>query len=192
MAICNLAGKFPRTPQLFKIIKFVAKLYSLENNIAYHEAGHAVAAIENGIKFHHVTIIRDEEKNSLGHILLSKLLLISDFDDSPRTRLKAEKFIQVALAGPIAEEKYTGILNRVGSSQDFEQSFAVAANLFGQTKVIARFIDFLWEDTRSMFTYSDENEQFDLPLWDEVKILAGALLTSKKLMYKEVIKILNK
>jgi ATP-dependent Zn protease len=36
---------------------------------AYHEAGHAVAAYELRLPFRYVTIIPDEEKMTLGHII---------------------------------------------------------------------------------------------------------------------------
>lgn len=154
--------------------------------IAYHEAGHAIACLALGFKFKYVTVIENKESNSLGHVLLEKLKFHSDFDISDKTRLKVEKYIAICLAGPIAERKFTGGSNDIAASKDYEMSFLLAANIFGPTHLINAFMDFLCIYTETLFSYLLEEGQSDTGTWEEVKVLAKELLIRQKLSNKEV------
>lgn len=160
-------------------------------SVAYHEAGHAVACLILGIKFKHVSIIRDMSRNSLGHVLMANPKLTSEYDASDRNRLKAEKYISVCLAGPIAERKFLGKRNNIGASKDYEISFLVAGNLFGPTVLINSFMKFLEISTETLFTYLLEDEPpTDTDSWEDVKLVAQNLLKTEKMTYRQVLEIL--
>lgn len=75
--------------------------------IAYHEAGHVVAAWDLGVRIKHATVIPDAE--DLGHVMHHDPLrgIRLDFDQSARARMRAEQMIIVCLAGPIAHRRHS-------------------------------------------------------------------------------------
>lgn len=154
----------------------------MKDFIAYHEAGHAVACLQERFKFHHVTIIEDIESNTLGHLLLSNLKLESDFFDSDKVRLKTERYIKMCLAGPIAETRFTKVINNTVANKDFMNSFQVALNLFGDIKVVNAFMDFMLVKTKY--------DLINSATWKEIKLVAKELNKRKTLSYKEVLEIL--
>ncbi len=161
------------------------------HRIAYHEAGHAIACIEMGLRFKHVTIIENEQNNTLGHVMLSKFKFNPDYDDSIKSRIKLEKYIMAALAGPVAEKKFTGKLNAIIAQNDFEMSFKVATNFFGSIDVVSLYMQYMMAYTESFFTYNIDGEKTDTHIWESVILIAEALLKDKILKYKEVIQIIS-
>ena len=158
-----------------------------ENNvIAYHEAGHAVACIELHVKFKHVTIESNDEKNYLGAVLLNRLNLKIDYDDSLKEQRKAENYITLCLAGPVAEEKYAGNANNITASKDLEDSFGIAQSIYGSEELADAFMKFKWCEAKALFTWNNEE---DMPAWEKVQTLAAALLKKKTLSYYEVRKL---
>src|SRR5690348_4312092 len=73
---------------------------------AYHEAGHAVAAFDLGVKLGKISIIADAESagRTFHRNLLAKLQL--DIDQSDRVRMKAEKDVLICLAGQAAQRRF--------------------------------------------------------------------------------------
>ena len=66
------------------------KITKALQSTAYHEAGHAVMAWDQGLKFHHVTI--KPHGDSLGHVLPNKANVASfAWDASDRNRMRAER-----------------------------------------------------------------------------------------------------
>ena len=75
------------------------------HSTAYHEAGHAVAAWDQELRFRHVTI--KPSGDSLGHILHHKHKMRNiDSDVSERNRMLTERYVLVSLAGYCAERKF--------------------------------------------------------------------------------------
>ena len=74
---------------------------SIRSEVAYHEAGHAVIAHVLGFRVGRVTIVPDDR--SQGRMIWAKPPLRGSLDDpSPHQRQRAEDWIIVALAGPLA------------------------------------------------------------------------------------------
>jgi ATP-dependent Zn protease len=73
---------------------------------AIHEAGHAVAAWLLRVRVNSATII--PHSGALGHVTHANPLRGVDleWDDSDRARLRAERYIKVCLAGPLAQKKF--------------------------------------------------------------------------------------
>jgi ATP-dependent Zn protease len=83
---------------------------------AYHEAGHAVAALVYGLAVRAATIIpAPGVTRSVGHANPSRGIQL-DFDDSPRARRRAETSIIVCLAGPAAQRRYSARSSYYGAS----------------------------------------------------------------------------
>lgn len=84
---------------------------------AYHEAGHAVAALECDVPFRLVSIQADAA--SLGRVVYGRLLHRHTFEClTPARRDAVERRLVVALAGPEAERLVRGRYNHVGASGD--------------------------------------------------------------------------
>ena len=83
---------------------------STQEFVAYHEAGHAVAAWRLGIALRRagVTIVPDRAKGNLGSV--SHVQFVNrnvPWRDSDRDRIRAEKLAQLSLAGEIAQRRFS-------------------------------------------------------------------------------------
>jgi ATP-dependent Zn protease len=111
---------------------------------AYHEAGHAVAAIAlpRGVK--QVSIVPDEERGSLGHCRNSELpsLVRLEYEDSPYLRRSVELECITFCAGGIAETKRRGRRNHTGARADMNNAFELASRLFGD-EVGEKYLSYL-------------------------------------------------
>jgi hypothetical protein len=74
--------------------------------LAFHEAGHTVAAWHNRLKIHRATIVPASDLR--GHVTHANPLrgVHLDYDGSNRARLRAEAAIIVSLAGPAAQRRH--------------------------------------------------------------------------------------
>jgi hypothetical protein len=87
--------------------------------IAYHEAGHAVAARLLLCRYKYVTIKAGE--GSLGHVLMHRIRITDEqaYDLSPTVRDRFERDILVSLAGPEAERLVSKRYNHAGAFNDY-------------------------------------------------------------------------
>jgi ATP-dependent Zn protease len=92
--------------------------------IAYHEAGHAVAARHTGMRFREVAILSDGRGNSHGHLLhfQTPLWFRPDLDMNLRIRERCETLALISLAGPAAETRFRGRHNWKSASSDMQQA----------------------------------------------------------------------
>ena len=102
--------------------------------IAYHEAGHAVTAIFLDARIQYVTLIPGEDAET-GERYAGRLKRVEmpEPDEESRRRYLAECDLLIALAGPAAEEIFTGRkphwLN--GSSGDYRRAWELARWIHG-------------------------------------------------------------
>jgi hypothetical protein len=73
--------------------------------VAYHEAGHAVVAYDQGVRVHGISIVPDEGR--MGHaridtLLLNRLVPSFPFDKGARNRFAMERHVMVLLGGSAA------------------------------------------------------------------------------------------
>jgi Peptidase family M41 len=100
--------------------------------VAYHEAGHAVAAYVLRLPMREVSII--EEADSLGHMEHAPTPWFQPdvwYGDDRRTEHRIEARIICALAGPAAEARWGGRRNRVGAGQDERNALDLADYVAG-------------------------------------------------------------
>ena len=152
--------------------------------IAYHEAGHAVAAWRLGLKFRRVTI--KSEDDSLGHVLnVRGPKWLNDeigVIGSVRARLHAERYIVYGMAGQIAEEKFRGHRPHPWTHSDDDRSAIVLAMraIPGSQRTVNAFLHYCFENARDII-----NSQ-----WPQVTAVAAALLAQQTLTYEETLEVI--
>jgi len=144
-----------------------------ERDVAYHEAGHAVAAIAVGMSFKSVSIIPSE--SSWGRLLLRKM---SDFhpdvERDRRTVNLAKKYMFAALGGPVSEKK-RGRGGGLGEG-DVQEVFNMAARLCGSFEETEAYVNFTWCQVEQSVKLN----------WKAIRIVVRQLIKCKTLKCQEV------
>lgn len=146
---------------------------------AYHEAGHAVAAWEQGIDIESLTIPRDAGHGSEAE-RCHDAELTGDFawDTTVANRIRMESLVFVTLAGSIAEQLAAhDNYDSVHAQNDREHAIELAAYFMSP------------EVTEKYLVYIDAwlEDFFAEPLqWAAVEELAGNLLRKERLSSEEI------
>jgi ATP-dependent Zn protease len=148
-----------------------------EKAVAYHEAGHCIAAFLTHKRFRVVSVVPDGE--SLGKLLhIPWKNFHPDYEENRRTIHKAKTGIFMILAGLASEKKFMRRRKSGGSSdEDLKKAYGLADNLCGSWKVSKAYIDFMWEQTKNIIGI-DRN-------WKAIEIIARTLLKKKIVRYQE-------
>ncbi len=145
---------------------------------AYHEAGHAYAAWNLGFKLHRVTIVptTDETGSTVHANPLHGIEL--DVDGSDRARMRAEKAILIALAGPAAQQRYRPrSWRRNHGASDFDWATDLALHLCGDGETATAYLKYLDLVARKMVAG---------PRWPVIAAVADSLLERGTLSGREV------
>jgi ATP-dependent Zn protease len=144
-----------------------------EQALAYHEAGHSVAACLAQLRFQNATIIPTEEY--LGRCTLETWKdFHPDYRDDHRTVSQAKRRMFVTVAGSIAEEKFTGY--PIEDDPHFAQVLQRAGHLNGSQASANLYTQFMWQQTK---------DYLDLH-WECVQAVANVLLEQKTLGYQKI------
>lgn len=105
---------------------------------AYHEAGHAVAAVLLGLQLVRVSIAPTPERGSVGHTEVKPLrrVLPTGGEASPHQRFNADVILMMTIAGRVAESHFVGE-DRKPDYDDLER----INELFGQLCLTDREAD---------------------------------------------------
>jgi Peptidase family M41 len=141
-----------------RIEEYYVAHQNLFKAVAYHEAGHAVAAYTLLHKFDYVSIIPNE--HSLGRVAMPKIRSSNNFNDTV-----------VFLAGFIAEYKAFGMVG--GHELDFSYIDKVVWSLTSNLEESALLLTNIADFSLSLFE--------SVGFWDAVEALAKALLEHKEL-----------
>lgn len=188
---------------------------------AYHEAGHAVAYNTLRLRFKYVTIVPEQEKGWLGHILGdSPSHFTRDYLESGgmvgdalvdtvdkvavrrflwrlaarkrRARLDVERRVIGCLAGVMAEEKFTGEFNYEGAHSDYT-SFIDFASATGNYVLAPQ--ECSGKSEMDVRQYEREMQDKTAALldssWQAVEAVALALLERKRLDHREARRIIR-
>jgi hypothetical protein len=149
---------------------------------AYHEAGHAVAAIRLGIGLGRkgINIIPDSNENRAGMAHLRKGFAgRPDIETSDRMRIGAEKNAVATFAGEVAQRKFSSssIRNWHGSS-DRHQVVDLLSHFVPETRELEAYCR--WLHIRA------ENLINAPVVWDQIQAVADALVQRGHLKPQEV------
>lgn len=149
---------------------------------AYHEAGHAVMFLEARRRFKYVTII--EPEGAVGHIQWNLGVAKPESLIDSAARFNIERIIVALLAGPAAEERYSGKHRWVGARCDLERATDFAMSLYPHEAVASRYLEYLverakWEVSRPIN-------------WLGIEAIANALLEKRTLTYGQVCSIIRR
>jgi hypothetical protein len=151
----------------------MTKTAVLREATAYHEAGHAVAAIVLHGTFRYVTI--EPTEGALGHVMPHPWgkQFRPDLEVTDRMRTRLESHILTLLAGMHAEKLCTGRWNPSGAASDFHQAHHLALYLSGSDEAVQAHL--LWLSVRATDLVCD-------PLnWAAIQALAAKLLQQPRL-----------
>jgi hypothetical protein len=151
--------------------------------IAHHEAGHAVARWWLGLRFRDASIIPNSDEGTLGHVLSCHMPKWFDPEStiSPRVRLRIEKEIISSFAGQIAQAKFLGRKPRYGMHADNEGAVDIATYV-ASGETLDAFLHFLFLRSRDLVHAK----------WREIECVAEALISGRRLMYKDLIRVIDR
>jgi hypothetical protein len=136
--------------------------------IAYHEAGHAVAAIHHQVRITKATIKGTVDLK--GYVDHHNPLhgAHPDAETPRRTRSRIENLVAVCYAGPIAERRFNVRTYRHFHAQsDYERAANLAGYLVGSDKELEAYLKWLWVRTENFV----EQEW-----WEQIQTVAELLL----------------
>jgi ATP-dependent Zn protease len=151
---------------------------------AYHEAGHVVIAAELQLPFRHATIVPDEDRGSLGHMLHELSDFAPDEVNDEQARQFFERHILCSWGGPIAEAFVAGRHNWRGARGD-EESIKEMALKFcnGADLEATAYSNWLYIRAKTILV--------PLATWRAVEGVANALLEHRQLEANQLIQIVR-
>lgn len=167
------------------------KIHDRRTLSAYHEAGHAVVAYDQGVRIHGISIVPDEGR--MGHIsidtlLLNRLVPTFQHNKGAKNRFTLERHVMVLQGGHTAvyrldptRKELTETINGEGSDH------CIAMNLIKAFAVGERESEkyYQWLDARTEGIITN-------PLrWYQIQILTEALLKFEQLGARTVREIIK-
>ena len=159
------------------------------NEVAYHEAAHAVVDFLNQVRIRKVSIIPDNEEGSLGRKegylsyhkefdfkSQSYKVIESEIDDHPINKIMNE--IMCCFAGDISRYILKHQTDKDGSSFDYAFAYALASKNCGSREETEAFMNYLWYKT-----YNKLKNEIN---WFLVQVLANELLLKKEINGRQV------
>ncbi|MGH9198847.1 MAG: hypothetical protein ACRD1T_24355, partial [Acidimicrobiia bacterium] len=152
---------------------------------AYHEAGHAVAAVLHRKGLRKVTSVpADKQSGDLGCTFTERCgNLFHEAHVGRKQRGLLEREVMVLLAGPEAEALASGRRNHVVASRDYQSSCVLLDYLCCDPSELRPYVDLLFVRTEAMFVNVGPN-------WRAVEALAEALLRDKTIGGRRARKII--
>jgi hypothetical protein len=145
---------------------------------AYHEAGHAVVAINQRVAIHHASIVPGV--GSLGHCKFADWSpqFAPDIEVTLGVRDQLERSILVAFAGGEAHFKLTGRRDRVGTESDRLAAIEYGGYVASGPEELSPYL------TRLQFRTA---QIISVPIvWKQIEAIANALLDSRDLSGRRV------
>ena len=161
-----------------------------ETEVAYHEAGHAVACYALRMRFSSITIISAEEYRARVHMPNPWRTFQPECADldNPKDRARIEKFAMMKLAGPAAQEIFLGkkVKDDTGRSEDWGGAYDILDYVTGSNEETLAYVEWLKERMGSFFRRRNG------VYFHAVEAVAKTLLAKKTLGYKETRDIITR
>jgi hypothetical protein len=118
--------------------------------VAHHEAGHAVMAINHGVKIKRASISKHQD--SLGRVDHGRIFRNGDLEwnESPQTTARAERAILICLAGPYSQKRFAPrsrwrSQNYIGfnGAGDFDHVLDLTFRLHGNGEVAEKYLRYM-------------------------------------------------
>ena len=142
---------------------------------AHHEAGHVVAAMHYELKFTYVTIIPDEQQESLGHVHFRGLgdSVFKRFENSrptDRMQMDIERHVITMLTAGAAEARFRGRRNYRGARKDREDAAELvkSGRAGADLVLLKKYLDYT-QEVAMCFVADNRN-------WNNIRKVAAALL----------------
>ena len=158
---------------------------------AYHEAGHAVVAYDQGVRVHGISIVPDEGR--MGHIAIDTLLLnrlapTFQFNKGARNRFTMERHVMVLQGGHAAIRRLDPAkkaLAETVNGEGSDQNIAITlVKVFAAGDLEAEKY-YEWLDARTEGILANPMR------WFQVKVLAEALLEDEQLGARKVREVIG-
>ena len=156
-----------------------------EENVAYHEAGHAVLAYLIGRRIDYVTIVPNDD--SLGHAKTSGIgkksyeIEAADYWNYAIRKL-VDGDLMLHYAGQIAETHHSG-KTAVGSLSDDETAINMGTYVTGSEEELDAYLHWLFIRTEKLICFETN--------WPLVEAVAKELLSVKKMSGRRARKIIQ-
>jgi ATP-dependent Zn protease len=149
---------------------------------AYHEAGHAVAALHFGFIPDKVTIVKTD--TALGHVEQRGLVLYQDYADRRHLQRMVSESIVCCYAGYEAERRFDPNTDGASSEKDFRDAF----NLPRYYEVPPRYCSMVGDEVYMEYLERRQRQAQRLvrERWACIAHVAWALLRHKTLSGEEV------
>ncbi len=148
-------------------------------SLAYHEAGHAVAAFHHNVRAKKLSIL--PEPGSSGRLTYHPYFsgIHPEGDTSPRVQRRLENMALVCCAGPAAERRFNARGYRTYHGKgDWQYAIDLLSHLSGDDEILSAYFNLIDLQARKFV---------HLPwVWSCIEDLAAALLEHKELTGKQV------
>lgn len=147
---------------------------------AYHEAGHAVVAHYERVRYRYATIRPGED--SFGHVLFRHpgKWFQPDMEKDARHRGYIERVARVDFAGLAAEARFKGRHNWRGASHDLHDAVNLLDYICGSNEEVEAYVNLMRVQARGLVEWH----------WNEVQAIADALLVRERLTAAEIAEII--
>ncbi len=145
--------------------------------LAFHEAGHVVAALQLGRDFEYVTIEFDGDVPAHTQFLAPPKTLASPLWAERRDAIEVE--IMVTLAGTVIEELMWPTTPAKFGKQDLESAHQLALEMTDSDTECAAYLKWLSERTKNLLS--------TLSAWHDVGTVAKLLVERKMLTYEDIV-----
>lgn len=153
----------------------------LREPIAYHEAGHAVAAYHLHIKIRKLSIIPDHDSH--GRMIQRDPFagINIEWDETPRAHLRTQQAIVVYLAGPVAQKRFRArSYRRLHGSSDHAHAVDLALRACGSEQSATAFLKWLHIEASDMMALH----------WPMVEAVARELLVKNEIIGRAIPELL--
>lgn len=151
-----------------------------KQDVAYHEAGHAIAYFALDIPFDKICIVPDGDSAGAVHHPIVDDPDGWDMDEDEKSVL-IDKHVMICFAGGLAQERFSGSYDEDGCEQDRFDAIDYASRRCNSTEESEAYLNWLQIRTKNLVNHPVR--------WFQIQRLAEAMLDRQELSFDEALKI---